>query len=131
MRGGVQSPSEAHGRRSRHSTQSAGKPRTGGKGGRGVTLFWSNSCLVLPEVGANRWSRKIIEAAVNAKNMTNPFLWEWKSPLPGEPDALKGARPVRRGVWGNTVRLCALRLPYQVEAGSRANRPGFKVVRKL
>jgi hypothetical protein len=39
-----------------------------------------------------------------------------KSPIPGEPGAVKVARPVRRGVWGNTVRLCALRLPYLVNA---------------
>jgi len=46
-----------------------------------------------------------------------------KSPLPGEPGALKGARPVRRGVWGNTVRLCALRLPYRLrEARSLPHR---------
>jgi hypothetical protein len=44
------------------------------KGARGVTLFGSNSCLVLPELGANQWSRKIIEAAVNAKNMTRPVV---------------------------------------------------------
>jgi hypothetical protein len=33
-------------------------------------------------------------------------------PIPGEPDAWKLARPVRRGGRGNTVRLCALPLPY-------------------
>ena len=39
-----------------------------------------------------------------------------KSPIPGEPGAVKVACPVRRGVWGNTVRLCALRLPYLVNS---------------
>ena len=33
-------------------------------------------------------------------------------PIPGEPGAVKVAYPVRRGGWGNTVRLCALPLPY-------------------
>ena len=37
-----------------------------------MTLVGSNSCLVLPGMGGNRWSRKIAEAAVNAKNLTNP-----------------------------------------------------------
>ena len=32
--------------------------------------------------------------------------------IPGEPDAVKVARPVRKGGWGNTVWLCALPLPY-------------------
>jgi hypothetical protein len=42
-----------------------------GKDARGLTMFWSISCSMPPEVGDNRWSRKIIEAAANAKNMTN------------------------------------------------------------
>ena len=33
--------------------------------------------------------------------------------LSGEPVAGKLARRVRRGEWGNTVRLCALLLPYE------------------
>ncbi len=37
-------------------------------------------------------------------------------PLPGEPGAVKVACTVRKGEWGNTVRLCALRLPYDLEA---------------
>jgi hypothetical protein len=45
-----------------------------GKDARGLTMFWSISCLIPPEVGDNRWSRKIIEAAANAKNMTNPTV---------------------------------------------------------
>jgi hypothetical protein len=32
--------------------------------------------------------------------------------IPGEPGAVKVACPVRRGGWGNTVRLCVLPLPY-------------------
>jgi hypothetical protein len=74
-----------------------------------LTLFWSNSCLELDEFQANRWSRKIAGAVANAKNMMS--LWVQK-PIPGEPGAVKVARPVRRGEWGNTVRLCALLLPY-------------------
>ena len=33
-------------------------------------------------------------------------------PIPGKPDAVKVARPVWKGGWGNTVWLCALPLPY-------------------
>jgi hypothetical protein len=33
-------------------------------------------------------------------------------PIPGEPGAVKVACPVRKGGWGNTVRLCVLPLPY-------------------
>ena len=37
-------------------------------------MFGSINCLVLPELGGNRRSRKIAEAAVNAKNMTIPVV---------------------------------------------------------
>jgi hypothetical protein len=39
-----------------------------------LTLFRSISCLVPPELGVNRRSRKIVEAAMNAKNMMNPVV---------------------------------------------------------
>ena len=47
----------------------------------------------------------------------------------GEPGAVKVACPVRRGGWGNTVRLCALPLPYPERywggAMPAAKRPGW------
>jgi hypothetical protein len=57
-------------------------------------------------------SRKIIEAAMNVTNMTTLLVTRGGEPILGEPDALKGACPVRKGGWRNTVRLCALLLPY-------------------
>jgi hypothetical protein len=44
------------------------------KGGRGLTRFWSINCLVPPELGVNRLSPKIAEAAVNATNLINPVV---------------------------------------------------------
>jgi hypothetical protein len=41
------------------------------KGARGLTWFWSNNCLVLPELEVNQLSSKTAEAAVNATNLTN------------------------------------------------------------
>src|SRR2546428_8957310 len=40
----------------------------------------------------------------------------------GEPCALKGARTVWRGEWGNTARLCALPLPYDLGARNELHR---------
>ena len=45
-----------------------------GKGGRGLALFWSINYLVPPELGVNRRSRTIVEAVVNATNMTSPVV---------------------------------------------------------
>jgi hypothetical protein len=44
------------------------------KGARGLTWFWSNNCLVLPELEVNQLSSKTAEAAVNATNLTNPVV---------------------------------------------------------
>jgi hypothetical protein len=41
------------------------------KGARGLTWCWSISCSVPPEWEVNRRSRKIVETAVNATNLTN------------------------------------------------------------
>ena len=45
-----------------------------GKDARGLTLFWSINYLVPPELGVNRRSRKIVEAVVNATNVTSPVV---------------------------------------------------------
>jgi hypothetical protein len=45
-----------------------------GKDARGLTLFWSINYLVPPELGVNRRSRTIVEAVVNATNMTSPVV---------------------------------------------------------
>jgi hypothetical protein len=45
-----------------------------GKDARGLTLFWSINYLVPPELGVNRRSRKIVEAVVNATNVTSPVI---------------------------------------------------------
>ncbi len=44
------------------------------KGARGLTWFWSNNCLVLPELEVNQLSIETAEAAVNATNLTNPVV---------------------------------------------------------
>jgi hypothetical protein len=44
------------------------------KGARGLTWFWSNNYLVLPELEVNQLSSKTAEAAVNATNLTNPVV---------------------------------------------------------
>jgi hypothetical protein len=45
-----------------------------GKDARGLTLFWSINYLVPPELGVNRRSRQIVEAVVNATNVTSPVV---------------------------------------------------------
>jgi len=99
MRGGEQSTEETHGRRSRHSTRSAGKPRTRGKGGRGLTLAGSNSCLVPVNSGqpvvpsASRGGSEREGADKPSDNAGGG------RPIPGEPGAGKLARRVRRRGW--------------------------------
>jgi hypothetical protein len=45
-----------------------------GKGARGLTWFWSNNCFVPDEGWGNQSSRKTVEAAANARNLTNPVV---------------------------------------------------------
>jgi len=45
-----------------------------GKDARGLTWFWSNNCFVPDEGWGNQSSRKTVEAAANARNLTNPVV---------------------------------------------------------
>jgi hypothetical protein len=44
-----------------------------GKDARGLTWFWSNNCLVPDEFQGHPSSRKTVEVAANARNLTNPL----------------------------------------------------------
>jgi hypothetical protein len=112
MRGGVQSPNEAHGRRRRHRYSEDGKAVYKGKGARGLTLPRSNSCSGLDEFRVNPWGGGS-ERDGDDKLSGNAGGGR---PIPGEPGARKRARRVRKGEWGNTVWLCALLLPYSASA---------------
>ena len=85
-----------------------------------MTLFWSNSGLGRPEVGANRWSHKTIEAVVNAKNMTNPVYVGMEVATPWRAGGGESRMPGSEGGWGNRlvtmeVSPSALRLPYPTD----------------
>ena len=45
-----------------------------GKDARGLTWFWSNNGFVPDEGWGNPSSRKTVEAAANARNLTNPVV---------------------------------------------------------
>jgi hypothetical protein len=45
-----------------------------GKDARGLTWFWSNNCFVPDEGRGNPSSHKTVEAAANARNLTNPVV---------------------------------------------------------
>jgi len=45
-----------------------------GKDARGLTWFWSNNCFVPDEGRGNQSSRKTVEAAATARNLTNPVV---------------------------------------------------------
>jgi hypothetical protein len=98
-RGEVPSLNEARERRRRHTTQSAGKPRTRGKDARGLTFSRSNSCFVPDEVRVDRLPGGGRGAAVNANEMTSPVVtlgaevanpWRARCPQRGMPGSEEG-----------------------------------------
>jgi hypothetical protein len=78
-----------------------------GEGGQGMDVRPTNNRRSPWEslVSLVKWA-----ASTNEQPMTADE--SGKSPIPGEPGAVKVACPVRKGGWGNTARLCALPLPY-------------------
>jgi hypothetical protein len=73
--------------------------RPHGEGGQGSDVWRSR--LVRDHLVKSRWSW-VTPVALTKRNPITEIIR--KSPLPGEPDALKGARPVRRGAWGNVLK---------------------------
>ena len=126
-RGEVLSLNEARERRRRHSTQSAGKPRTGGRTpgderSQGLIAalclmkFGSTSCHRGrgAAVNATEMTTPVVTlgAEVNATEMTTPVVTLGAEVNPWRAVCAEKCKHGSEGEWGNTVRLCALLLPY-------------------